>query len=214
MITVRSPNLCCWLAMTLFAGGLAPVEASQLDDARECTREPQRLERLACFDSVFGTPLKAASVTGIPEASRPERWLQAYAQEQAREPGDGPLYRETGERAGQLVTLGALGSHPPRPILVLQCHNNITELSLMLPAALEAERVSIGFGAQRDAWRVRDNGFVVSSGRGLPAIRVAKSLLGRADARISSSHDALDGLMFDLDGFRDAIQPLRSECGW
>ncbi|MFL1456303.1 type VI secretion system-associated protein VasI [Marinobacter sp. GN3S48] len=214
MMTAHFPSLRCWLAITLLISGFAPVAASQLDDARECTRESQRLERLACFDSVFGTPLETTSVTGAPEANRPERWLQAYAQEQAREPGEGPLYRDTGDRAGQLVTLGALGSQPPRPILALQCHNNITELSLMLPAALEAERVSIGFGAQRDAWRVRDNGFVVSSGRGLPAIRVAKALLGRGDARISSSHGALDGLMFDLEGFRDAIRPLRAECGW
>ncbi len=214
MSFLRRPSIQWWLAMTVFSSLCAPVAASQLDDARECTRESQRLERLACFDSVFGTPLEAASVTGVPEANRPERWLQAYAQEQGREPGDGPLYRDTRDRAGQLVTLGALGSQPPRPILMLQCHNNITELALMLPAALESERVSIGFGTQRDMWRVRDNGFVISGGRGLPAIRVAKALLARGDVRISASHSALDGLMFDLEGFRDAIRPLRSECGW
>ncbi|WP_297792917.1 type VI secretion system-associated protein VasI [uncultured Marinobacter sp.] len=203
-----------WLVMTVFSSLCAPVAASQLDDARQCTRESQRLERLACFDAVFGTPFERGRAASAPEASRPERWRLAFAQEQGRVPGEGPLYRNTGDSAGQLVTLGALGSQPPRPILMLQCHNNITELALMLPTALETERVSIGFGARRDMWRVRDNGFVVSGGRGLPAIRVAKGLMGRGDARISSSHGAVDGLMFDLEGFRDAIAPLRSECGW
>ncbi|AZT85456.1 type VI secretion system-associated protein TagO [Marinobacter sp. NP-4(2019)] len=211
---LRYPRLHWWLVITVFSGLCAPVAASQLDDARQCTQESQRLERLACFDAVFGTPFERTSATSAPDASRPARWRQAYAQEQTRVPGDGPLYRDTGDSAGQLVTLGALGSQPPRPILVLQCHNNITELALMVPTALETERVSLGFGAQRDLWRVRDNGFVVSGGRGLPAIRVAKGLLGRGDARISSSHGAVDGLMFDLEGFRDAIAPLRAECGW
>lgn len=214
MSFLRFPRLQWWLVMTFFSGLCGPVASSQLDDARQCTRESQRLERLACFDAVFGTPFEQLKATSAPHANRSARWRQAYAQEQARVPGDGPLYRETGDSAGQLVTLGALGSQPPRPILVLQCHNNITELALMLPTALETERVSIGFGARRDVWRVRDNGFVISGGRGLPAIQVTKGLLGRVDARISSSHGAVDGLMFDLDGFSDAIAPLRSECGW
>ena len=54
--------------------------AGQLEDARACTSEPQRLERLACFDEVFGTPLAAAVVEfNAPDARRSERWRQAYA---------------------------------------------------------------------------------------------------------------------------------------
>jgi len=113
----------------------APIQAGtseQLSDARDCTGEPQRLARLACFDEVFGTPV---SLT-LPEemaGQQPERWRQAFAQEQRRRPDDGPIYRNTGQISGHLLTLSALGSMPPRPLLAIQCHNNITELSLMLP---------------------------------------------------------------------------------
>lgn len=191
-----------------------PSLASQLEDARQCTEEPQRLERLACFDGIFGTPVEASAGSAEPRAQRPQRWVRAYAQEQARTPDDGPLYSHTGAEAGHLVTLAALGTEPPRPVLALQCHNNITELSLMLPEPLDAERIRLGFSNGEDLWRVRDGGFVVSGGRGLPAIRVAKALTGRTDVRVTASHGKVDGLMFDLDGFGEAIGPLRSECGW
>ncbi|MGM0768538.1 MAG: type VI secretion system-associated protein VasI [Pseudomonadota bacterium] len=193
---------------------VAPALAGPLEQAQRCTEQPQRLERLACFDDIFGTPMDVTGVSADSQSARPPRWQQAYAQEQERTPGDGPLYSNTGDTAGHLVTLAALGTEPPRPVLALQCHNNITELSLMLPDPLDAERLRLGFGGSEDLWRVRDNGFVLSGGRGLPAIRVARALADRTDAHITSSHAAVDGLMFDLDGFRQAIGPLRAECGW
>ena len=85
-----------------------PSLASQLEDARQCTEEPQRLERLACFDGIFGTPVEASAGSAEPRAQRPQRWVRAYAQEQARTPDDGPLYSHTGAEAGHLVTLAAL----------------------------------------------------------------------------------------------------------
>ncbi|MEX2476142.1 type VI secretion system-associated protein VasI [Marinobacter sp.] len=202
------------LMLTTLGCMATPVAAGQMDEARQCALESQRLKRLACFDGVFGTPLAAAESLSVSAAERPARWRQAYAQEQGRTPGDGPLYNNTGDQAGHLVTLAALGSQPPRPVLALQCHNNITELSLMLPDPLDEERVTIGFGAGQDLWRVRDNGYLLSGGRGLPAIQVAKALAARGDAEITSPNGSVDGLMFDLEGFRAAIEPLRSECGW
>lgn len=202
------------LSLTVMVAVMVPAFASQLDEARQCTQEPQRLERLACFDGIFGTPVGATGASAAPQSLRPPRWVQAYAQEQARTPGDGPLYSNTGDQAGHLVTLAALGTEPPRPVLALQCHSNITELSLMLPDPLDAERVRLGFGGGEELWRVRDNGFVLSGGRGLPAIRIAKALVDRTDAHITASNGVVDGLMFDLDGLREAIGPLRAECGW
>ena len=191
------------------------VCAGQLEDARACTSEPQRLERLACFDEVFGTPL-AAAVVGFnaPDARRSERWRQAYASLDGKNAGAGVLYRDTGKAAGQLVTVPALGVQPPRPLLALQCHNNITELTLMLPKAMDQERVQLGFGREQTVWRVRDNGFVLSGGRGLPAIRTVKAMINGTEARIDSPNSRIDGLLFDLSGYRRAIEPLREVCGW
>ncbi|OAN88613.1 type VI secretion system-associated protein [Marinobacter sp. EhC06] len=189
--------------------------AGQLEDARLCTSEPQRLERLACFDEVFGTPLAASGKElAAPDARRSERWRQAYASLDAENAGAGVLYRNTGRAAGQLVTVPALGIQPPRPLLALQCHNNITELTLMLPEAMDEERVQLGFGRGQTVWRVRDNGFVLSGGRGLPAIRTVKAMIDGTEARIDSPNSRIDGLLFDLSGYRRAIEPLRETCGW
>lgn len=188
-----------------------PSQAGQLDDARECTQETQRLDRLACFDQVFNTPLTVTKVGTVTGSNHPERWRQAFAQAGDQQ---AVVYRDTGSAAGHLVTIPALGTRPPRPLLVLQCHNNITELSLMLPEALDAERVRIEFGAGPADWRVRDNGFLVSGGRGLPAIKMVRAMTALSDITLRANQPALDGLMFDLSGFSQAIRPLRSTCGW
>ncbi|WP_152638778.1 type VI secretion system-associated protein VasI [Marinobacter santoriniensis] len=189
-----------------------PASADQLEEAHACVQKADRLDRLACFDRVFGTPLLAHSTVAIPRSNQPERWRQAFAQASQ---GDTAIYRDTGQAAGLLVTVPALGVKPPRPLLVLQCQNNITELSVMLPRALDAERVRVVIGNQgATSWRVRGGGFVVSGGRGLPAIRTAKAMLAEPDVRVNAQRSELDGLVFDLTGFGETIRPVRSACGW
>jgi type VI secretion system protein VasI len=194
----------------------APIHADisqQLAYARECTSKPQRLERLACFDEVFGTPI-SLTLTQEMSGRQPERWRQAFAQEQRRRPGDGPIYRNTGHISGHLMTLSALGSAPPRPLMAIQCHNNITVLSLMLPEVVEDERLRLDFGQGEQMWRVRDDGYVVSGGRGLPAIRTILDMSGSSDVAVTSSNSRIDGLMFDLTDFGNTLRPLREACGW
>nr|WP_284047990.1 type VI secretion system-associated protein VasI [Marinobacter sp. ATCH36] len=202
----------CALGMVLSLAASAQ-SSQQLAAARDCTNENQRLERLACFDEVFGTPIHVA-IEDVSAGKQPERWRQAFAQEQRRRPGDGPLYRDTGELAGHLLTISALGVKPPRPLLAVQCHNNITELTVMLPRAVKEERVTVDFGHGRQIWRVRDEGFVASGGRGLPAIRTVRNMAATSGVTVVSSSAVVDGLMFDLTGFRKTLKPLREECGW
>ena len=202
----------CAVGMTLSLAAGADT-GQQLSAALACTTESQRLERLACFDEVFSTPV-AVVIDSISAGNQPENWRQAFAQEERRNPGDGPLYRDTAELAGHLLTLSALGVKPPRPLLTVQCHNNITELTLMLPEAVKEERVTVDFGQGRQIWRVRDDGYVISGGRGLPAIRTVRAMAASSGVTVASSSGVVDGLMFDLSGFRDTLKPLREACGW
>lgn len=201
----------------------AQVQAGKLEEAGMCTGETRRLERLACFDEVFGTPLAEPEAGKEPSISlrsteRSTRWREAYAQAETDPAADGVGYRNTGQAAGLLVTVPALGAQPPRPLLALQCHNNITELTLMLPEQLDAERVSLSLGVSKttaqSAWRVRDNGYVLSIGRGLPAIRAVKALGPETNIRVYSENSRVDGLLFDMTGFESAIRPLRESCSW
>lgn len=187
---------------------------TRLVEARACTEEPNRLERLACFDEVFGTPLAQYETGQHPGlVSQSERWRRVFAQAGGDDTG-GVVYRDTGAAAGHLVTVTALGVKPPRPVLSLQCHNNITELAIMLPEPLDRERVEVTLGPQRAHWRVRDEGLVVSAGRGLPAISTMLDVVNQPDVRLHAGTRELDGLLFDLNGFAEAIQPLRQACGW
>lgn len=202
------------LFAAMFVVAMEPASANpQLKAAQTCTQESQRLARLACFDEVFGTPL-SDDVMPQQMAQQPERWRQAYALELRRKPQDGVLYRDTGTLAGHLATVSALGVAPPRPLLAFQCHNNISELTVMLPQPAAEERLSVDTGQGRQIWRVRDEGFVISGGRGLPAIRSMKALLDQRDVTLASSQSRLDGLVFDLSGLQEALAPLREQCGW
>lgn len=211
------------LGFWTFTALCMPAQAGLLEEARQCTDETQRLDRLACFDEIFGTPLAEPEVgiqpgDSLRNVKRTRRWREAYAQTES-DPGAGGVgYRNTGQTAGLLVTVPALGAQPPRPLLALQCHNNITELTLMLPQPLDAERVNLGLGAAeqmgQNAWRVRDNGYVLSVGRGLPAIRTVKQIGSKTDVRVYSENSRIDGLLFDLTDFEQAIRPLRESCGW
>ncbi|WP_246123447.1 type VI secretion system-associated protein VasI [Marinobacter maritimus] len=221
---VRAPSLGIFCLGALILGAIsAQAQAGKLEEASKCTGETQRLERLACFDEVFGTPLAEPEMgkepdDGLHNIKRSRRWREAYAQVETDPAAGGIGYRNTGQAAGLLVTVPALGAQPPRPLLVLQCHNNITELTLMLPEQLDAERVSLGLGvpetASQSAWRVRDNGYVLSVGRGLPAIRAVKTIGSETDIRVYSENSRIDGLLFDLTGFESAIRPLRESCSW
>lgn len=200
-----------------------PARAGLLEDARLCTTETRRLERLSCFDKVFGTPLAEPeagnqSRPGASDTPRSQRWREAYAQAESAPTTGGVSYGNTGQAAGLLVITPALGARPPRPLLALQCHNNITDLTLILPEPLDAERVNLGLGttqmASQNAWRVRDSGYVLSIGRGLPAIRTVKSVGQKTHIRVYSESTRIDGLLFDLTGFQAAIRPLRESCGW
>ena len=221
---MRAPSLgvLCLAVLTLGAIS-AQAQAGKLEEASMCTDETQRLERLACFDEVFGTPLAEPETGRGPSDSlrnieRSTRWREAYAQAETDPATGGAHYRNTGQAAGLLVTVPALGAKPPRPLLALQCHNNITELTLMLPEPLDAERVSLSFGVSetvaQSAWRVRDNGYVLSIGRGLPAIRAVKVIGPATDIRGYSGNNRIDGLLFDLTGVGSAIRTLRESCSW
>lgn len=185
--------------------------------ARQCTKETARLERLACFDTVFETPVHAeADAKAAMPGRQPTEWLAAYAQETRRAPADGAL-RGHGD-AGEMVTLPALGAVPPRPLLTVRCDNNITHFALMLPRPTSSERIRLtlasGGNRQSQMWRVRDDGFVISGGRGLPAIDTIKTLVNAPKLALVADESAVDGLMFDLAGLREALAPLREQCGW
>lgn len=212
-------RLCCPRRVAGLALGLTlacVVQASPADPleaARECAEETSRLERLGCYDALFRDDATDAEA----EVGLPALWHAIAAQEARRESDDvGLLVGEEGDDV--LLSAPALGTLPPRPLLVIACEKAITRFQLHLPEALDASRVELRLMADgrelAQTWRVRDGGHVVSGGRGLPAIETLGRLMDAETLVLGSDLAALDGLRFDIGELRQRIQPLRDACRW
>lgn len=185
---------------------------AQVVQTSECAVLESRLERLGCYDALFLPREERLS-----EELRSALWHAVNVQEAERDGDDmGLLMRENG--GGVRISVPALGSMPPRPQLVIACETTITRFQLHLPQALEAPRVRLRLltsGRELEqVWQARDDGYVISGGRGLPAIATLQQLLDADELALASDQAVLDGLRFDIAGLRQVIQPLRDVCRW
>lgn len=191
---------------------LADEQQTMLENALACTDEASRLERLNCYDSVFKSATPSTS-----DSELPDLWYAIERQESGRSDDDlGVIVQRTAEDV--LMSVPALGTTPPRPIMVMACEKQITRFQLHLPEPINSARVDLQLGANgttiQQQWRVRDGGHVINGGRGLPAIETLRQLLSADEVTINSDISNLDGLRFDIAGLRQLIQPLRQACRW
>lgn len=191
---------------------LADEHQAMLENALACADEPSRLERLSCYDDVFKTATSSAD-----ERELPDLWYAIERQERGRAGDDlGVIVQHEGDDV--LMSVPALGTTPPRPIMVMACEKQITRFQLHLPEPIDNARVDLQLRTHsanvHQQWRVRDGGHVINGGRGLPAIETLRQLLGANDVTINSDVSTLDGLRFDITDLRQLIQPLREACRW
>ncbi|MGP9665831.1 type VI secretion system-associated protein VasI [Halomonas sp. AOP22-C1-8] len=207
--TIGGLLMLCLLACT---PSKADEQSALLKSAQTCAEDTSRLERLNCYDALF---LEANLSVG--ENELPALWRAIERQESAR-PDDnvGLIVNESGESV--LISVPALGTTPPRPIMVVACERLITRFQLHLPTPISGARVDLqitGNGrAVQQQWRIRDGGRVVSGGRGLPAIDTLRQLLDANEVTLRSDIKELDGLRFNVAGLRQEIAPLREACRW
>ncbi|WP_260648581.1 type VI secretion system-associated protein VasI [Halomonas sp. TD01] len=190
----------------------AQDDSALIERAQLCAEASSRLERLNCYDAIFQQAQLSDEHSELPGL-----WHAIEHQEGARnERNVGLIVQEAGDEV--LISMPALGTTPPRPILVIACEKLITRFQLHLPAPLDNARVDLRLtsnsGTVQQQWRVRDGGHVVSGGRGLPAIDTLRQLLNATGITLHSDVAALDELHFDTTGLRQAIQPLREACRW
>ncbi len=184
-----------------------------LNAAHACAQEGSRLDRLSCYDQIFLAPEQP----GTDGVALPALWEAIARQESQRtEENTGLLFSEQGEDV--LMSAPALGTTPPRPTLVIACEKWITRFQLHLPEPIEGTRAEVRISSDNRSidqqWRVRNDGHVISGGRGLPAIETLRQFLNTSDLRLQSDVAALDGLRFNVAGLNEMIDPLRENCGW
>ena len=206
----------------------ASTASDLVEQAGECARTSSRLKRLGCFDALFPgpqIPMRENSLASEKSLDhlQPAFWQLAQTLEAQRTPNSGALMikrwnSEAGFDGNMMMTAPALGTTPPRPLLVVGCVENITRLQFNVDSPLERTRIPVHLkgdhGSIDQTWRLADNGYAVSAGRGLPAIDTLKWIIRQSRIEISSPESAINGLMFDLGDMNARIQPMRALCHW
>jgi len=229
---VKSLKLSTLISIVIISSAMNTQASDQqlIAKAKQCSLiNNSRLERLACFDDVFSTPLAKTLVlvtqsTTSSATKRPDFWQLVVTQEQQRQNEDVFIssvnHGNTLETEANHVVLtqAAMGVIPPRPILTISCIDNITRLQIMLHQPIDEGMTPLTLVIDdqplASRWFSEQNGYAIRAGRGLPGIEDIKSMLNHKTLVIRSKTPQIDNLSFDLTGLRDDIKPLRKACHW
>ncbi|GJL37725.1 type VI secretion-associated protein [Enterobacter hormaechei] len=192
---------------------------AQVNAMTACRKEAAPLERLACYDQILA-PVQEQEFDGLPVKARyqGESWTRAMEQEKRRTDNSTVLLltQRPGERPTVIITTPAIGSLPPRPVLMFSCIDNITRMQVALTHTRTENDMPISLvtesGAFRSHWFVRENGMLLESSRGLAGIEEIRQLFGAKTLTIDTGLDKK--LTFNIDGLAQTIAPLRDACHW
>ncbi|WP_236688264.1 type VI secretion system-associated protein VasI [Photobacterium kishitanii] len=196
-----------------------------LDRANQCRDIESKLERLQCFDEVFDTPIAVVETLMSRNAVQyPSSWIRAMKSEQNRGDTKGFILNQQDEGNGlSRMWLTATAMNAPLtdtqlgPILMLTCFEKISRIQLILPEPIQAGRVSIsipGSPVVTQDWISDDSGYLLRSGRGIPAIDAIKAMTSAPQLILRSDIAGIDNLEFDNKNLAEALTPMREICRW
>ncbi|MBD1557016.1 type VI secretion system-associated protein TagO [Vibrio sp. S9_S30] len=199
------------------------TETSLLKQAQSCRAISSKVDRLACFDGLFGTPIAEASATKA--LVRPEPWQRAVKSEARRadiQNGAEPQWirNETIDGNGDKALWFTLSSTPRTDstedpvILMASCIKKISRLEIIFPDQQEGARADVSLGSARQRWTFDEQGMVLRSGRGLAAISILKPLVNQKQIHVRSNAKRIDGLVFETTNSKESFAELRELCRW
>lgn len=207
-----------FLAVSTMNVSYAMDTAEQLNQASECRNITPRLERLACFDHIFQTPLAAPSEHE--KEQYPPSWNRAMRPENFVDKNWIVVTEGEGKGSNAWIALTALNSKTKfgqnaKPVLMMSCIDNLSRVELALPNSVEDARVQISIrNRQPQLWRSDNTGVLMSSARGIPAIEMMKAMANEPHLVLRSNAAFVDGLMFETRDLHNALAALRERCGW
>ncbi|EJC9028083.1 type VI secretion system-associated protein TagO [Salmonella enterica] len=201
----------------VFAGdGQVTLEAMSA-----CRKEPAALERLDCYDRILAPQADSGFAGALVKARYDgEARKRAFEQEAQRADNSTALLftRTEGEHPTVVITTPAIGSLPPRPVLMFSCVDNITRMQVALSASRQEHDIPVTLktesGAFRSRWFVRENGFLLEASRGLSGIDEIKQLFGARTLTLETGNGGTGQLTFNIDGLAQTLAPLREACHW
>ncbi|MEI6859664.1 MAG: type VI secretion system-associated protein VasI [Shewanella sp.] len=195
------------------------TEPLQLKDAQICVSITSKLERLYCFDQVFATPLMIEQIepTEHQSSTHAVEWLRATKNEAQRQ-GEASFFLGREKTSNNVwLTASAIGAVPPRPILMLSCIDGISRVELVLSHYFETGSIQIAINAvasKGQRWQSDNSGYIFRTGRGLPAIKIMRSMLVSKSLILQSDNEEINGLHFDTTELKQGVMPLRKLCRW
>ncbi|MDU8924527.1 type VI secretion system-associated protein VasI [Pasteurellaceae bacterium LIM206] len=184
----------------------------------QCREEKSSLERLDCYDNVWGSKLTTEEnkVTGG------MAWNRAINQENTRKNNSVSLLTKSNNTNGNnpiiIITTPALGYKTPRPVLMFSCIDNITRLQIALQNPADKRDTYLKVITDKTAfetrWFFRENGFLLEASRGLEGISEIQRLFKSTTLKIKSNISVIDGLTFNINNLEQEIKPLRTACHW
>ncbi|WP_232312754.1 type VI secretion system-associated protein VasI [Enterovibrio coralii] len=204
----------------VFSYAVEPTD-KRIEQARVCTTVANRLARLSCFDGVFDTPVGEQMTSQFTPEKAPSWHLAKQSEAKRGEREEGLLLNQAdakGEASEVWLTSSAISTDSTfAPILVLSCVDDISRVELAVTNSINVGRVTIttyAQGSDTRAWTSDESGYVLSAGRGLPAIELMKSMLNASTVFVRSNHKEVTEARFDISNIRSVIKPLRKSCGW
>ncbi|MGJ7116164.1 type VI secretion system-associated protein VasI [Morganella morganii] len=177
-----------------------------------CRKEPSPLIRLDCYDNIG----RENAVPPADQTVKGEIRLRAAANEEKRT-AHTVTFITTQPREGTwpvVMTAPAIGTQPPRPVLMLSCVDNITRMQLVMnsPVTTRSIRLSTPQTTFSSDWFIRENGYVLESSRGLAGIDEIKRIMTGDKLTITPENGK--PVTFDLSQLTESIKPLRAACRW
>jgi len=195
----------------------------------ECTTIQSSLKRLTCFDTYFNTPIylpeNMASYTSQADY-QPEILKIARRIEKKRPPETASLLVQKTvdhEASGQkriILSAPAIGSIPPKPLLIISCMNNITRLQIGFEQPLAEHHTAVTLTLDGRSiggdylWKIIETGKIVDAGRGIPSINILKIISKHQRLLIQSEAQRLNDLTFDISGLKRVLPEFRKACHW
>ncbi|MFC3024444.1 type VI secretion system-associated protein VasI [Vibrio zhugei] len=217
MSVTLCPILLSTCVLSAFSVSAAPKD-TRLKQAQQCSKITGRLERLDCFDKVFNTPINIEQSQG---QAYPSAWQRAM--KAAHDAGNEQRALVTqGEGRGSSAWIAFTATNAStqfagnaKPVLLMSCMHNLSRVEIALPKPVKDGRIRIAVaGGQEQYWRSDDVGVLMSSARGLPAIRMMKAMTQGPSLTLRSNASFVDGLRFNTRDVATQLSALRDRCGW
>ncbi|HEI9845250.1 TPA: type VI secretion system-associated protein TagO [Morganella morganii] len=208
-------NVTALLILTPLWSPAQPVPALSGDMSARldtCRKESSPLVRLDCYDNIG----RDNTVPQTAPAAKGEIRRRAADNEEKRTEHT-VTFITTQPREGTwpvVMTAPAIGTQPPRPILMLSCIDNITRMQLIMnaPVTVHAVRLSTPETSFSSDWFIRESGYVLESSRGLAGIGEIKRIMTGDSLTITPENG--EPVTFDLSQLTESIKPLRAACRW